>query len=327
MKQLTNPKFYISASIFLIVSILAKYLSTFDGLNIIGHLVIALILGMLLQLFSIKNTLKTSSSFISNKFLRLGIIMMGFKLNLELLASHGIKTILVAIVVIAFTITVITYIGSLLKIDKKFCLLAASGCGVCGAAAVLGLSPTLKTDEDKEVISVAVVAILGTLFTLILVFLKDHLGLTETQYGVLAGASLHEIAHAVAAGSSGGSVSLEIATIVKLSRVLMLAPLSIIFSLIFSKNNKNEKMKIAFPYFMIGFLISSAIGTYFKMPEEILSSLVSIAYILLGMAMAALGINVNFKVVIEKGQKVFLACFIGSTLLLVLSYIIAKYLF
>lgn len=166
--------------------------------------------------------------------------MMGFKLNLELLASHGIKTILVAIVVIAFTITVITYIGSLLKIDKKFCLLAASGCGVCGAAAVLGLSPTLKTDEDK-VISVAVVAILGTLFTLILVFLKDHLGLTETQYGVLAGASLHEIAHAVAAGSSGGSVSLEMATIVKLSRVLMLAPLSIIFSLIFSKNNKNEK--------------------------------------------------------------------------------------
>lgn len=55
MKQLTNPKFYISASIFLIVSILAKYLSTFDGLNIIGHLVIALILGMLLQLFSTKH--------------------------------------------------------------------------------------------------------------------------------------------------------------------------------------------------------------------------------------------------------------------------------
>lgn len=329
IKTLKTKEFWLSFLLLLIVSLLGKYISTFPGASLIGHLVIALIIGMLLQFSSnLKKVATGGSSFISNKFLRLGIILLGFRLNLYILQTHGIKTLLLAIVVIIFAIAVIYFISNLFKVEKKLALLSGCGCGICGAAAVLGLAPTIKCSKDDEVIAVAVVAILGTLFTLVIVGLKPILGLTEVQYGVLAGGSLHEIAHAVAAGNAGGVVSEEIATIVKLSRVLMLAPLSIILSIILSKNKpENEKANIVIPWFMVGFIIASAIGTYANLGEEIIEILISLAYIFLGMAMAALGVNVNFKVVLEKGKEVFFSAFIGSVLLLILVYFIARTFF
>lgn len=330
MEILKKKEFYISGIILLLCSIAGKYLAFLPGLNVIGHLVIALLLGMFLQAFKgIKKAAKGASHFIANKFLRLGIILMGFRLNLEVLIQHGIKTITLAIVVITFTILVIYYLSKSFKVDSKLGLLSACGCGVCGAAAVLGVSGSIGSSEDDEVIAVAIVAILGTVFTLIMAISRPILNLNEVQYGVLAGASLHEIAHAVAAGNAGGAVSENIATIVKLSRVLMLAPLSIILSLLFTKNKEgsNEKLKIAIPWFMLGFIISSAIGTYAGFSQEIIKILIDAAYILLGMAMAALGVNVHFKVVLEKGQKIFVISFVGSALLFTLVYFIARFFF
>ncbi|KAA9242593.1 MULTISPECIES: YeiH family protein [Aerococcus] len=329
MDILKKKSFWLSFILLLLVSLFAKWLSGFPGLSLIGHLVIALIIGMVLQASGqLKGIAKGGSGFISNKFLRLGIILMGFRLNLEVLAQHGVKTITLAIVVIAFTIGLIYSLAKAAGIERKLSLLSASGCGICGAAAVLGLSPIIETDEDDEVISVAVVAILGTIFTLIMVLLRPVMGLTDVQFGVLAGGSLHEIAHAVAAGAAGGAASENIAVIVKLSRVLMLAPVSLIFSYIASRRSDgNSHAKIQWPWFMLGFIISSAIGTYAGLSDAIVGHLVDLAYILLGMAMAALGVNVNFKVVFEKGQKVFAVCFAGSVALFALVFVAAKMFF
>lgn len=329
MEIIKKKVFWESAAILLACSIIGKYMAKLPGLSIIGHLVIALILGMLLQFSgSMKKVAKGASGFISNKFLRLGIILMGFRLNLDILMQHGVATISVAAVSVTFTILVIYFMAKAANIDSKLGLLSACGCGVCGAAAVLGVSPSLQASEDDEVIAVAIVAILGTLFTLLMVFFRPMLGLSEVQYGVLAGGSLHEIAHAVAAGNAGGTVSENAATIVKLSRVLMLAPLSIILSLIMAKkSDSSDKINVAIPWFMLGFLISSAIGSYAGFSDSLVKLLVDSAYMFLGMAMAALGVNVHFKVIKEKGQKIFLICFIGSAMLFGLTYFIAKIFF
>lgn len=121
----------------------------------------------------------------------------------------------------------------------------------------------------------------------------------------MAGLSLHEIAHAVAAGGAGGSIGMDSAIIAKLSRVLLLAPVALIVGLIEYKKNKNaeEKISIPVPWFMGGFILASAVGSYLQLSDNITQNLVNIAYILLGMAMAALGINVNFKVIIKKRSK------------------------
>lgn len=328
MEKLKSLNFWKSFALLLLLSILAKALSLLPGLSLIGHLVIALLLGMLVQASDpLSRTAKAGSGFISNKFLRLGIILMGFRLNLQVLAEHGVKTLSLAAVIIVFTIFLIYFLARRAKVEAPLAWLAASGCGICGAAAVLGLSPIIGTDEDDEVVSIAVVAILGTLFTLILVFLRPVLALTDVQYGVLAGGSLHEIAHAVAAGSAGGPVAESMATIMKLSRVLLLAPVAIIFGLVSARRQGNAQMKVPLPWFILGFVAASAIGTFAGLADGVVQGLVDLAYLFLGMAMAALGVGVNFKVVYNKGQKILLICGMGSLALLFLTYVAARLMF
>ncbi|MBC1490544.1 YeiH family protein [Listeria booriae] len=323
--------FWIGILVTLACSLAGKYLALLPGLQLIGALVIALILGMLVQVSrAVVVSAQPGTGFISNKFLRLGIILLGFRLNLEALADSGIKTIVLALVVVAFTIVTVYFLCKWLKVEDSLGLMAACGCGICGAAAVMGVSPQVKAKNDDAVLAVAVVCILGTVFTLIEVGLKPVLGMTPTQFGVMTGSSLHEIAHAVAAGGAGGTQALDASIIMKLSRVLLLAPVAVIVGIIAQRKAKattDEKSKLPIPWFMGGFLLTSAIGTFVAMPAELLNGLVSVAYICLGMAMAALGMSVNFQVIIRRGGRVFLAATIGSVALLALSITASKLFF
>ena len=178
-----------------------------------------------------------------------------------------------------------------------------------------------EQEDDKannEVMAVAIIAIMGTIFALLEIALGPLTGLTKTQLGITAGASLHEIAHAVAAGDAFGAV--DIATIMKLSRVLMLVFAAIIIAVWWDRNHSempaDGKRKVSFPWFMLGFIGASVIGTFVPFIATITPQLVDFAYIVLGMAMAALGINVNFKAIAKKGRKAFLASFLTSILLM-----------
>lgn len=324
MVELVKKKsFWLAFASTLVCSLLGKYLALLPGLSLIGALVIALIVGMIFQVN--QNLMYKSAegvSFISNKFLRLGIILLGFRLNLVTLAHSGVKTILLALVVVCFTIAVVYGFCRLFKVDKELSFLASFGCAICGAAAVMGISPQVKANKDNSVLAVAVVCIMGTIFTLIEVGMMNVLPFDKTQFGVMAGASLHEIAHAVAAGGAGGTISLDNAIIMKLSRVLLLAPAALIVGVIYQKKHQkdtNEKQKLPIPWFMLGFLITSAIGSFGPLSTGLVNGFVSLAYICLGMAMAALGMSVNFKVIIARGRNVFLASFLGSVCLLLLA--------
>lgn len=326
---------YIAAIFTLIASLAGKYLAMLPGIKIIGAMVIALLIGMLYQLIpGVKNITSTGVPFISNKILRLGIILLGFKLNLLVLMESGIKTIGIAIVVVTVTIVLTYNLAKKFGVNDELALLAASGCGVCGAAAVMGVSPQVKAKSDDSVLAVAVVCILGTVFTLIEVFAQPILGLTDVQFGILNGASLHEIAHAVAAAGAGTVATQEIAIIMKLSRVLMLAPVALIVGYFYHKKNKvaSTHAKLPIPWFMAGFLATSAIGSLLinymgSSIQPTLKGLESLAYILLGMAMCALGMSVNFKVIKERGHKIFIPCVISSIVLFVLALIMAKVLY
>lgn len=321
--------FLIAVLVTLLCSLLGKYLASFNALKLIGHLVLALLLGMIFQIFKLNDEkYHKSIGFISNKFLRLGIILLGFKLNIQILLASGIKSLVLATFVIIFTILVVYNIAKMFKVSDKLSLLCACGCGICGAAAVMGISGSIDADKDDTILSVAVVCILGTVFTLLIVLLKPIMNLTDIQYGVLSGASLHEIAHAVAAGAAGGTASLDIALITKLSRVLLLAPVAVIIGIVVNRKSSSEKeVRVVLPYFMLGFLVASLVGTYGKLDAKLLENLVTLAYIFLGMAMAALGLNVNFEVIKKRGRNIFIASFIGSLALFLSVLVIVKFIF
>lgn len=334
-----TKSFWAAFAMTLVCSVLGTVLGGFPYLKVIGALVISLVLGMMFQLHRPSVTYaKSGIGFISNKFLRLGIILLGFKLNLIDLAHAGVKTILLAIIIVTGTIILAYNIARKLGVSKQLAILAASGTGICGAAAVMGISPQIKAENgnedqkhDDEVLAVAIVAILGTVFTLVEIGLKSILHMTPEQFGVMTGGSLHEIAHAVAAGGAGGAVALKISIITKLSRVLMLAPAALIIGIWYQKSSgaekSAEKSKLPIPWFMAGFILTSIIGTFVPMSTSLLDLLVKLAYLILGMAMAALGMSVNFKVFIKSGRNAVLACLLASVILLVFVIIASKLFF
>lgn len=325
---LSSRPFWGAAGITLVCAVAGSTLAQLPYLNLVGALVIALLLGMACQVRpQIITPNLAGVGFISNKFLRLGIILLGFKLNLIQLANAGVKTITLAAVVVTGSVFLTYNLSRKLGVEKDLAILTATGTSICGAAAVMGVSPQIKVPSERaqqkkenEVLAVAIVAILGTVFTLIEIGIKPLLHLTAVQFGVMTGGSLHEIAHAVAAGSAGGPVSLDTAIITKLSRVLLLAPAALIIGLWYQKTTPQAadttNAKLPIPWFMAGFLLTSLIGTFIPLGTAVIAGLVKLAYIFLGMAMAALGMSVNFRVIAQRGGKAFLAATISSVVLL-----------
>ncbi len=224
--------------------------------------------------------------------------------------------------------------------EDELAVLSACGCGICGAAAVMGVSPQIESrDEERkrenEVLAVAVVCVMGTVFTLLEIVIKPMLGLTDSQFGIVAGGSLHEIAHAIAAGSAFGEASLDSALIMKLSRVLLLAPVALIIGYWYQRRLVKESAqdhtqapkKLPIPWFLGGFILTSILGTFLPFSPVVLDGLVQAAYVFLGMAMAALGISVNFSVIFKRGGTVFGAAAISSTCLMIFMIIMSKLFF
>ena len=328
-------------------SIIGSLMAGLPVFSLFGALIIALIIGMLVQIpmhawfthAAAKHAegIGNAAALISNKLLRLGIILLGFKLNLDVLFATGVKTIAVAAIIVTLTIAVTYLIARKLGVDEHLAILTAGGTGICGAAAVMGLSGsiTMPKDEEKrgrddEVMAVATVAVMGTVFALAEIALRPFLGLSDAQFGTMGGASLHEIAHAVAVGGSAGDAGMDAAIIMKLSRVLMLAPTAMIIGAWWARRHPQPgdgPRKVPIPWFMLGFLVASVAGTYLPFVAQFTDILVKAAYLVLGMAMAALGMNVDFKAIASRGRMAVLASFLASILLAGGAFVVAKLMF
>ncbi len=328
-------------------SIIGSLMAGLPVFSLFGALIIALIIGMLVQIpmrawlahAAAKHTegVGNAAALISNKLLRLGIILLGFKLNLDVLFATGVKTIAVAAIIVTLTITVTYLIARKLGVDEHLAILTAGGTGICGAAAVMGLSGSItmpkseeKRGRDDEVMAVATVAVMGTVFALAEIALRPFLGLSDAQFGTMGGASLHEIAHAVAVGGSSGDAGMDAAIIMKLSRVLMLAPTAMIIGAWWARRHPQPgdgPRKVPIPWFMLGFLVASVAGTYLPFVAQFTDILVKAAYLVLGMAMAALGMNVDFKAIASRGRMAVLASFLASILLAGGAFVVAKLMF
>ncbi|MGI6535079.1 MAG: YeiH family protein [Eggerthellaceae bacterium] len=343
MKDVVLSKgFIVALALTFACSLAGSALAKLPYLQIAGAMVLSLLLGMLAQF--LRRAVAFGSrgiALISNKFLRAGIILLGFRLNLLVLADSGVRTIALACVIVAGTIALTYMLERKADVDKHLAILTASGCGICGAAAVMGISSQLpkgKTEAEQarqaenKVVAVAIVAILGTVFTLIDVTIKPLLGLTAEQFGVFTGGSLHEIAHAVAAGSAMGSAGLDAAIITKLSRVLLLAPAAMIIGVWYRRGSAAAESgeaagRVPIPWFMVGFVAASVVGTFVPLGADVIAGLVNVSYLLLGMAMAALGMTVNFRVLFERGRNAFGVALGTSAALMLFALICARIFF
>lgn len=330
-KSTLTPNFLKGILLTLLIALVAKYIATFPFFSILGQLVIAIIVGMAWRAaFKVQDTWQVGIAFSSKKLLRLGIILLGMRLNLADIYHAGASVFLIAVINLLFALMVVYGLTKMLKVDQKLGILTACGTAICGAAAVVAIAPQIKANQKETAVGAAIVALLGTVFTLIYTVLYSILDLTPTEYGIFAGGTLHEIAHVIAAASAGGNEAIDIAVIVKLTRVALLVPVAIIIGIFYRKMDKSEEKKgftlSIIPWFILGFLAMSAINSLGIIPANVAQAFVNIAYILIAMAMAGLGLNVEIKTFKELGVKAFIAGLVGSVCLSILGYILVIFL-
>ncbi|NDV66465.1 YeiH family protein [Bacteroides sp. 224] len=316
----------------------AFYISDFKALQYLSFspLIIGIIIGMIYG-----NTLKKNMpdewlpgiTFSSKKLLRLAIILYGFRLTFQNVISVGLSAIVVDVIIIASVLILGLLLGKLLKIDKEISLLTSTGSAICGAAAILGMEPVLNNKPHKTAIAVSTVVIFGTIsmFLYPILYRNGWLDLNAQQWGLYTGATVHEVAHVVGAGNAMGESISEVAIIVKMIRVIFLAPVLLIFALIIAQQAKRtagggqSSIKIAVPWFAFGFIAVIGFNSLNLLPQVVVDGINYIDTFLLTMAMTALGMETHLKKFKEAGAKPFLLAFILFLWLLVGGYFVVKW--
>lgn len=312
-------------------------------------LIVGIVLGMLYA-NSLRNRLPETwvpgIKFCTKQVLRWGIILYGFRLTLAQVAAVGIPAVAVDLVIVTVTILGGVVLGRLLRIDRDTALLTSTGSAICGAAAVLGAEPVLKCEGYKTAIAVSTVVIFGTvsMFLYPLLYRTGMLdGLSDTGVAIYTGSTLHEVAHVAGAGNAMDPTdALGIAgtaTITKMIRVMLLAPVLVIMSFALAGRRKKEggpggKSKITIPWFAFGFIAVIGLNSLLQyltgaatVREIPLNG--AIEYVdtfLLTMAMTALGTETSFDKFRQAGAKPFVLAGLLYVWLLAGGYWVTKYL-
>ena len=311
-------------------------------------LIVGIVLGMLYA-NSLRNRLPETwvpgIRFCTKQVLRWGIVLYGFRLTLAQVAAVGVPAVVVDLIVVTVTILGGVLLGRLLKIDRDTALMTSTGSAICGAAAVLGAEPVVKCEGYKTAIAVSTVVIFGTLsmFLYPLMYRMGLLdGLTDTGMAVYTGSTLHEVAHVAGAGNAMDPTdALGIAgtaTITKMIRVMMLAPVLVVMGFVLGRRKSSgvcrEKSKIAVPWFAFGFIgiicLNSLLQYLFgveSVREIPLNGAIEYAdTFLLTMAMTALGTETSIDKFRQAGAKPFVLAGLLYVWLVAGGYFVTKYL-
>ncbi len=310
----------------LLLALISGQIASLPFFNIMGIMIISILLGMSWKrLFGVRGQAIAGIDFSSKKLLRVGIILMGLRLNLSQIADAGFSMILIDAIVIIFTLITIIYLGKWFGIESHLATLIAVGTAVCGAAAIVAVAPLIKGKKEYTALAVACIAILGTIGAIGYIFIYPFLPIDNQAYGLLVGSTLHELAHVIAASVPGGNVSSETAILAKLGRVALLIPVAIVMEYLFNKNNNRDetekatKRKLPIPWFIVGFLVMSCINTLGFIPDAIINILLIISVYCLSMAMAGLGLSINFNDFKKVGIKPIIVAILGFIALLAIS--------
>ncbi|KGX93816.1 membrane protein [Pontibacillus halophilus JSM 076056 = DSM 19796] len=311
-----------------LIALLGVLLSLIPGFAQIGSLASAILIAVLYrQKWGYPEPLKSGITFSTKKLLRVAIILYGLKLNLSVVMNEGIGLLAKDAFSIILAIVVTMLIARWLKANWTISMLLAVGTGVCGAAAIAAVSPILKAKEEDTALSVGIIALVGTIFGIGYTIVRPFLPLDAEAYGIWAGLSLHEIAHVALAGAPAGDDGLAMALLAKLGRVLLLIPLSFLLVFYMRKKEGNQgEASIVFPWFLLGFVAMSFVGTYvigpvLTVPTSILEGIDYTTTFLLAMAMSGLGLNVDLSSIKSKTARPLTAMLVASVVLTVVTYV------
>ncbi|EJF75429.1 YeiH family putative sulfate export transporter [Bartonella alsatica] len=292
----------------------------------IENLVLAILLGIITRsCFTLPIYFQKGINFCAKTLLEFAIVLLGASISIHAVLSVGWCLLANIVFCIFITILISFSISQLFGLSSRLAMLVTCGNAICGNSAIIAVAPVIKAKPEEVAASIAFTAFLGVLIILLLPFLHLLLNLSFNQYGVLAGMVVYAVPQVLAATASVSFVSVQIATVVKLVRVLMLGPIIFALSLIYNRSTQTRlRWHTLVPWFIIGFIIMMLIRSSDLIPETALTPIKFIAQFFTVISMAALGLSTDIRSLKKAGWRIILASTCSILVLGVCSFIMIQ---
>lgn len=301
---------------------------------------------------SVRAEVKPGLAIAARRLLRIGVVLLGFKLSLVNIAELGwlVLGMIVAIVVITFFFT--WGLGRMLRLPGQQPVLIAAGFSICGASAIGAMAGVTRAKDSDTATPIALVTLCGTLAIALLPALRPLLGLDTAEFGMWVGASVHDVGQVVATAQIAGATALAVAVVVKLTRVAMLAPMVALAGVVAARADRtaaaaataasatstandsddpsetgnavddrgDAKRPAILPLFVVGFLVAVLVRTFVPLPDGFLEVAGYGQELVLGMALFGLGASISIGNLIRTGGRALVVALISWAVIALLSY-------
>ena len=270
-----------------------------------------LLIGLALSFLSQDKRTHAGLDLMSQTALRIGIVLVGARITAGQLAELGPLPFALLVVIMLAVIVATVVVAPLFRQDKQAALLAGGATAICGASAALALYSLIgdkRIDQARFTLTLVGITVASALAMTLYPVLAAQLGLTDAQAGFLIGASVHDVAQAIGGGFSFSQPAGEVATIVKLTRVALLAPMLMLIALWLGRNGEagaETRIPFRLPWFILGFLGFAAINSLVAIPRPAQDAAATAAQALLLLAIVATAMKARLHLLLDQGWRSF----------------------
>ncbi len=311
------------------------------GFDRLSSTMLAILLGVALRnLLPLPTTISAGCKDIVRRVIPLAIVCIGAGLDFSAIGGIGLRTLFITIVTVLLGFALAYCTARLLGLNHTMSLLLGSGTAICGSSAIAATAPLVEADDEEMLLSIGTVNLVGLLAMLALPIVAVAMKLSADAFGVWCGTSIHAVPQVIAAADALSDLrgATTIATLVKMGRVALLAPLVFILAIVYARRHAADTSGERFthiryakfvPWFIWFFIAVALLKTFGLLPflhfnllgaEVPLSVdtsdlLTKLGKIILALAMAAIGLGVNLRSLLSVGGRVLVAGVISSILL------------
>lgn len=293
----------------IIIAIPAWWLG--QKVKLVGGPVFGILFGLIIAFWKRPKVLESGIKFSSKKILQYAIILLGFGMNINQVLSVGSQSILVIVCTLTAAFLTAWLVGKALKLPGKTTTLIGVGTAICGGSAIAATAPVIDADDQDVAYAISTIFLFNIIACFIFPPLGRLMGMSDTGFGMWAGTAINDTSSVTAAAGSFSDAAYQFATVVKLTRTLMIIPITLVLALVTSKKKKAQGqqgggsfnfVKI-FPWFILGFIAASVICSLNLIPADVSSFLNQLSKFGIVVAMVAIGLNTNIKQLVSNGMR------------------------
>jgi uncharacterized integral membrane protein (TIGR00698 family) len=304
---------------------------TVNGKEVVSAVAIAIILGILIRnLIGIPASCKPGTSFAVKRILRVGIALMGAQLSLGQVLKTGAASVLVVATCIVLAILVVRFVSMRMGMSDRLGTLLGVGTSICGVSAIVATAPVIEAREEETSLAVATITVFGLLAVLLYPLLGRLWGLSDTFFGTWAGTAVNDTSQVVATGLIFSQKAGEIATVVKLTRNLFMAPVIVALSWFYLSRRRSEgeaqgggkgiKLHQAVPLFVLGFVGMAVLNSLGVFSSAVRNGIQAVSQFLIVCALAGVGLETYVAAMKKIGLRPFYAGLCAAAFMAAVSF-------